>query len=581
MNDNALAATGGTSRVALGGLAQRLVQDGLLDEVAMHDAIGKAKEKRLSLVSHLVSSKVATARDIAISASNEFGVPLLDMDSIVPDLEVFRVVSDKLLAKHRVMPLMKRGKRLFLAVSDPTNLHALDEIRFQTSMSIEFVVVEDDKLQKAVDKAMDQAETVMPKFSDDDIDLENLEVTGGDEEAEAAALGRDDVEDAPIVRFVNKILLDAIKKGASDIHFEPYEKIFRIRTRLDGVLKEVALPPVQLAVKIVARLKVMARLDIAERRVPQDGRIKMRLSKNRAIDFRVSTCPTLFGEKVVTRILDPSSAMLGIDALGYEPFQRETYLRYLAKPQGMILVTGPTGSGKTVSLYTGLNILNTEDCNISTAEDPAEINLPGINQVNVNPKVGLTFAAALRAFLRQDPDVIMVGEIRDLETAEIAIKAAQTGHLVLSTLHTNDAPQTLTRLIDMGVKPYAIATSVSLIIAQRLARKLCTNCKQSIDIPPEALRKEGFQDADIASGIRIYRAVGCSQCTDGYKGRMGIYQVMPVTETIGRIIMEGGGAINISDQATKDGIWNLRRAGLEKVRSGLTSLEEVNNVTID
>ncbi len=565
----------------MGGLAQRLVQDGLLDDVAMHDAIGKAKEKRLSLVTHLVSSKVATARDIAISASNEFGVPLLDMDSIVPDMEVFRVVSDKLLAKHRVMPLMKRGKRLFLAVSDPTNLHALDEIRFQTSMSIEFVVVEDDKLQKAVDKAMDQAEAVMPKFSDDDIDLENLEVTGGDEEAEAAALGRDDVEDAPIVRFVNKILLDAIKKGASDIHFEPYEKIFRIRTRLDGVLKEVALPPVQLAVKIVARLKVMARLDIAERRVPQDGRIKMRLSKNRAIDFRVSTCPTLFGEKVVTRILDPSSAMLGIDALGYEPFQRETYLKYLAKPQGMILVTGPTGSGKTVSLYTGLNILNTEDCNISTAEDPAEINLPGINQVNVNPKVGLTFAAALRAFLRQDPDVIMVGEIRDLETAEIAIKAAQTGHLVLSTLHTNDAPQTLTRLIDMGVKPYAIATSVSLIIAQRLARKLCTNCKQSIDIPPEALRKEGFQDADIASGIRIYRAVGCSQCTDGYKGRMGIYQVMPVTETIGRIIMEGGGAINISDQATKDGIWNLRRAGLEKVRSGLTSLEEVNNVTID
>ena len=581
MNDNALAATGGTSRVSLGGLAQRLVQDGLLDDVAMHDAIGKAKEKRLSLVTHLVSSKVATARDIAISASNEFGVPLLDMDSIVPDMDVFRLVSDKLLQKHRVMPLMKRGKRLFLAVSDPTNLHALDEIRFQTSMSIEFVVVEDDKLQKAVDKAVDQAESVMPKFNDDDIDLENLEVTGGDEEAEAAALGRDDVEDAPIVRFVNKILLDAIKKGASDIHFEPYEKIFRIRTRLDGVLKEVALPPVQLAVKIVARLKVMARLDIAERRVPQDGRIKMRLSKNRAIDFRVSTCPSLFGEKVVTRILDPSSAMLGIDALGYEPAQREIYLRYLGKPQGMILVTGPTGSGKTVSLYTGLNILNTEDCNISTAEDPAEINLPGINQVNVNPKVGLTFAAALRAFLRQDPDVIMVGEIRDLETAEIAIKAAQTGHLVLSTLHTNDAPQTLTRLIDMGVKPYAIATSVSLIIAQRLARKLCTNCKQPIDIPPEALRKEGFEDADIASGIRIYRAVGCSQCTDGYKVRMGLYQVMPVTETIGRIIMEGGGAINISDQATKDGVWNLRRAGLEKVRSGLTSLEEVNNVTID
>jgi type IV pilus assembly protein PilB len=346
-------------------------------------------------------------------------------------------------------------------------------------------------------------------------------------------------------------------------------------------LKEVALPPVQLAVKIVARLKVMSRLDIAERRVPQDGRIKMRLSKNRAIDFRVSTCPTLFGEKVVTRILDPSSAMLGIDALGYEPVQRELYLKNLAKPQGMILVTGPTGSGKTVSLYTGLNILNKEDCNISTAEDPAEINLPGINQVNVNNKVGLTFASALRAFLRQDPDVIMVGEIRDLETAEIAIKAAQTGHLVLSTLHTNDAPQTLTRLVDMGVKPYAIATSVSLIIAQRLARKLCSNCKQPIDLPTEAAKKEGFEAADIENGIRVFRAVGCNLCTDGYKGRMGIYQVMPVTETIGRIIMEGGGAININDQATKDGVWNLRRSGLEKVRSGLTSLEEINSVTID
>jgi len=483
--------------------------------------------------------------------------------------------------KHRVLPLMKRGKRLFLAVADPTNLHALDEIRFQTSMSIEFVVVEDDKLQTAVTKAQDQAEAIMPSLSDDDFDLENLEVTGGDEDPSGDALGRDDVEDAPIVRFVNKILLDAIKKGASDIHFEPYEKLFRIRTRLDGVLKEVAMPPVQLAVKIVARLKVMARLDIAERRVPQDGRIKMRLSKNRAIDFRVSTCPTLFGEKVVTRILDPSSAMLGIDALGYEPFQRELYLKYLAKPQGMILVTGPTGSGKTVSLYTGLNILNTEDCNISTAEDPAEINLPGINQVNVNNKVGLTFASALRAFLRQDPDVIMVGEIRDLETAEIAIKAAQTGHLVLSTLHTNDAPQTLTRLVDMGVKPYAIATSVSLIIAQRLARKLCSNCKQPIDIPAEAAKKEGFEPADIEAGIRVYRAVGCGQCTDGYKGRMGIYQVMPVTETIGRIIMEGGGAMHINNQAVRDGIWNLRRAGLNKVKDGLTSLEEVNSVTID
>src|SRR5471030_1144769 len=580
MNDNAIASVGGTSRMALGGLAQRLVQDGLLNESSMQDAIARAKEKHSSLVTYLVTANLATARDIAISASNEFGVPLLDLDSVTPDMDAVKSVSDKLMQKHRVLPLLKRGKRLFLAVADPTNLHALDEIRFQTSMSIEFVVVEDDKLQTAVSKAIEQAESVLPSLTDDDFDLENLEVTGGDDDAREETPGRDDVEDAPIVRFVNKILLDAIKKGASDIHFEPYEKIFRIRTRLDGVLKEVALPPVQLAVKIVARLKVMARLDIAERRVPQDGRIKMRLSKNRAIDFRVSTCPTLFGEKVVTRILDPSSAMLGIDALGYEPFQRELYLKFLAKPQGMILVTGPTGSGKTVSLYTGLNILNTEDTNISTAEDPAEINLPGVNQVNVNNRVGLTFAAALRAFLRQDPDVIMVGEIRDLETAEIAIKAAQTGHLVLSTLHTNDAPQTLTRLIDMGVKPYAIATSVSLIIAQRLARRLCNTCKQIVDVPKEALLKEGFSQADVAAGIRVYRAVGCGQCTDGYKGRLGLYQVMPVTETIGRIIMEGGGAMNINDQAVRDGVWNLRRAGLNKVKDGVTSLEEVNSVTI-
>ncbi|MBS0397241.1 MAG: type IV-A pilus assembly ATPase PilB [Proteobacteria bacterium] len=581
MNDNALATTAGGGRACLGGLAQRLVQDGLIEEAAMQDAIARAREKRSSLVSFLVTSNMASARDIAISASNEFGVPLLDLDAVALDMDSVRVVSDKLLQKHRVLPLTRRGKRLFLAVSDPTNLHALDEIRFQTSMSIEFVVVEDDKLQSAVNKAIEQVDVAMPNLVDEDFDLENLEVTGGDEDADAESLGRDDVEDAPIVRFVNKILLDAIKKGASDIHFEPYEKYFRIRNRLDGVLKEVALPPAQLATKIIARLKVMSRLDIAERRVPQDGRIKMRLSKNRAIDFRVSSCPTLFGEKVVTRILDPSSAMLGIDALGYEPFQREIYLKYLAKPQGMILVTGPTGSGKTVSLYTGLNILNTEDTNISTAEDPAEINLPGINQVNVNPKVGLTFAAALRAFLRQDPDVVMVGEIRDLETAEIAIKAAQTGHLVLSTLHTNDAPQTLTRLVDMGVKPYAIATSVSLIIAQRLARKLCTNCKAPVDVPPEALLKEGFEPADVEAGIRVYRAVGCGQCNDGYKGRVGIYQVMPVTETIGRIIMEGGNAIAIGDQAQQDGVWNLRRSGLQKVKDGLTSLEEVNSVTVD
>jgi type IV pilus assembly protein PilB len=580
MNDNAMMALG-ASKSGLGGLPQRLVQDGLVDEPTMMDAMTAAKERRVSVVTQLVTSGAANAREIAIAASHEFGVPLLDLDSVQLDLETVKLVSDKLLLKHRVLPLLRRGKRLFLAVSDPTNLHAIDEIKFATGLGIEAVVVEDNKLQAAVTKAIEQVDTSMPTLAEDDFDLENLDVSAGDENLDNEAVTRDDVEDAPIVRFVNKVLLDAIKKGASDIHFEPYEKTFRIRTRLDGVLKEVAMPPVQLSVKIAARLKVMSRLDIAERRVPQDGRIKMRLSKNRAIDFRVSTCPTLFGEKIVLRILDPSSAMLGIDALGYENFQKEIYLKYLAKPQGMILVTGPTGSGKTVSLYTGLNILNTEDCNISTCEDPAEIQMAGINQVNVHPKVGLTFASALRAFLRQDPDVIMVGEIRDLETAEIALKAAQTGHLVLSTLHTNDAPQTLTRLVDMGVKPYAIATSVSLIIAQRLARKLCSNCKHKLDIPAEALHKEGFTDEDLKKNLAIYGPKGCSQCVDGYKGRVGLYQVMPVSEAIGRIIMEGGNAMSITQEATREGVWDLRRAGLQKVKDGLTSLDEINRVTVD
>ena len=569
------------SRSGLGGLPQRLVQDGVVDEAGMHLALQAAAEKRTSFVTQLISAGAATAREIALAAASEYGVPLLDLNSLAVDLDTVKVVSDKLLIKHRVLPLFRRGKRLFLGVADPTNLHAIDEIKFQTGLAVEAIVVEDDKLQKYLDKAIEQADTSMPGLGDDEgVDLEALEVSGGDEEL-GADVSRDDVEDAPIVRFVNKIMLDAIRRGASDIHFEPYEKTFRVRLRMDGVLKEVAQPPVQLAGKISARLKVMSRLDIAERRVPQDGRIKMRLSKTRAIDFRMSTCPTLFGEKIVLRILDPSQAMLGIDALGYEVHQKLLYLKHLAKPQGMILVTGPTGSGKTVSLYTGLNILNREDTNISTAEDPAEINLPGVNQVNVNNKVGLTFAAALRSFLRQDPDVVMVGEIRDLETAEIAIKAAQTGHLVLSTLHTNDAPQTLTRLIDMGVKPYAIATSVSLIIAQRLARRLCVNCKQLIDIPAEALRKEGFQEADIAAGMKLYGPKGCQSCTDGYKGRVGLYQVMENSDAIGRIIMGGGHATDIADQAVKEGVWDLRRSGLEKVKAGMTSIEEINSVTIE
>jgi type IV pilus assembly protein PilB len=580
MNENASLALGG-SRSGLGGLPQRLVQDGVVEEAAMLEALNSARDRKTSVVTQLVSSGAANARDIAIAASSEFGVPLFDLDSVNTDIEIVRLVTDKLLTKHRVLPVFRRGKRLFLAVADPTNLHAIDEIKFQTGLGVEAVVVEDDKLQKAVDKAIEQAEAQMPNLGDDDgMDLESLEVTGGEDELDDK-VSRDDVEDAPIVRFVNKLMLDAIRRGASDIHFEPYEKMYRVRFRMDGVLKEIAQPPVQLAGKLSARLKVMSRLDIAERRVPQDGRIKMRLSKNRAIDFRVSTCPTLFGEKIVLRILDASQAMLGIDALGYEPFQKELYTKYLAKPQGMILVTGPTGSGKTVSLYTGLNILNREDTNISTAEDPSEINLPGVNQVNVNAKVGLTFAAAMRAFLRQDPDVIMVGEIRDLETAEIAIKAAQTGHLVLSTLHTNDAPQTLTRMVDMGVKPYAIATSVSLIIAQRLARRLCSNCKQPMDIPKEALLKEGFQEADVAAGLKIFAPKGCSSCTDGYKGRVGIYQVLPVTDAIARIILAGGSAVEIADEARREGVWDLRRSGLEKVKAGMTSLEEINSVTID
>lgn len=567
------------SQSSLSGLPRRLVQDGIISEDAIQDAAVAARKAKTSLVPYLVANNLADSRAIAVAASHEFGVPLLDLDAAEIDLDVLRSVDQKLLNKHRVLPLVRRGQRLFLGISDPTNLQAIDEIKFQTSLRIDPVVVEQAKLEERITKALEAVDTSMSSLDEDDFDdLDNLDVSSGNEEQDDVT--RDDIEDAPVVRFVNKVLLDAIKRGASDVHFEPYEKIFRVRTRLDGVLSGIAQPPVALANKVCARLKVMSRLDIAERRVPQDGRIKMRLSKNRAIDFRVSTCPTLFGEKIVLRILDPSSAKLGIDALGYDERQKRMYLKHLAKPYGMILVTGPTGSGKTVSLYTGLNILNTEDRNISTAEDPAEINLPGINQVNVNPKVGLTFASALKAFLRQDPDVIMVGEVRDLETAEIAIKAAQTGHLVLSTLHTNDAPRTLTRMVDMGVKPYAIASSVSLIIAQRLARRLCDNCKEVKDIPHEALEKEGFGKKEL-NGLKIFGAVGCKLCNDGYKGRLGIFQVMEVSEIMGRIIMEGGNAMQIADQAAKEGVVDLRRAGLNKVKEGLTSLDEINRVTIE
>ena len=477
-----------TPNTHLSGLPGRLVRDGLLDENAARNATDQAKKKRIPFVTYLVEHQILASKEIAAAASNEFGVPLFDIASMELEQAPINLVEEKLIRQHHALPLFKRGKRLFVAVSDPTNLQALDEFKFHTGVSTDAVLVEEDKLAKAIESTLDaQDSNQIGDLLDEDLDnlaISSGEVDHNDDDPEAG------IDDTPVVRFVNKVLLDAINKGASDIHFEIYEKAFRVRLRQDGVLREVANPPINLATKMTARIKVMSRMDIAERRVPQDGRIKMQLSKNRAIDFRVNTCPTLFGEKIVLRILDPSSAKLGIDALGYEDFQKKLFMEAIHKPYGMVLVTGPTGSGKTVSLYTALNILNTEDRNISTAEDPAEINLEGINQVNMNPKAGLTFSSALRAFLRQDPDIIMVGEIRDLETAEIAVKAAQTGHLVLSTLHTNDAPQTLTRLANMGVAPFAIATSIHLIIAQRLARRLCSSCKKPIEVPDEALLKD-------------------------------------------------------------------------------------------
>ncbi|VAW80728.1 Type IV fimbrial assembly, ATPase PilB [hydrothermal vent metagenome] len=560
------------------GLAKRLVSDGLLAEELANEAQEKALKEREPFVSYLVSNNLLDSVSIASSACQEFGIPLFDLSAMDLDSSPISLVDEKLIRQHRTLPLFKRGNRLFVAVSDPTNLQALDEIKFHTGISTETVLVEEDKLSKAIEHILDTADTSMSDLLDEDLD--NLDIEGGDDIDAANDSMETDIDDTPVVRFVNKVLLDAINKGASDIHIEPYEHEFRIRFRQDGVLHEVANPPVSMATRLVSRIKVMSKMDIAERRAPQDGRIKMKLSKKRAIDFRVSSCPTLFGEKIVMRILDPTSAQLGIDALGYEDDQKELYMSALNKPYGMILVTGPTGSGKTVSLYTGLNILNTADRNISTCEDPVEINLSGINQCHMNPKAGLTFATALRAFLRQDPDIIMVGEIRDLETAEIAIKAAQTGHMVMSTLHTNDAPQTLTRLANMGVPSYNIASSVNLIIAQRLARRLCSNCKKPADVPKHALLEEGFKEEDIES-IKLYEAVGCDQCADGYKGRVGIYQVMPITEAMGRIIMEGGNAIQLGDQARSEGIPDLRESGLKKVSLGVTSLEEINRVTKD
>jgi type IV pilus assembly protein PilB len=569
-------ATPGT-KIQFSGLARKLVHDGLITDAQAQEAYEAATKKKVPFVTHLVENKIADSRSIAQSAAEEFGVPLLDIDAVELESDVVKLVKEGLIRKHHSLPLYKRGNRLFIAVSDPTNLQALDEIKFHVGMSTEAVLVQDDKLARAIDKALEAADTSLSELADSDLD--DVEFVDEDTVAAAGDVSESEADDTPVVRFVNKVMLDAINKGASDIHFEPYEKSYRVRFRQDGVLREVAAPPVGMSPRLAARLKVMSRLDISERRVPQDGRIKLNLSKNRAIDFRVNTCPTLFGEKIVLRILDPNSAKLGVDALGFEPEQKELFLEALHKPYGMLLVTGPTGSGKTVTLYTGVNILNQPDVNISTAEDPVEINLPGINQVNVNNKVGLTFPSALRAFLRQDPDIILVGEIRDLETAEIGIKAAQTGHMVLSTLHTNDAPQTLTRMVNMGVPPYNIAGSVNLIIAQRLARRLCNQCKKVLDLPREALLEEGFSEKDVAAGLKIYGPNGCDQCSGGYKGRVGIYQVMPVSEEMGRIIMEGGNAMQLAEQAKKEGIPDLRESGLKKVKDGITSLDELNRVT--
>lgn len=559
------------------GLTRRLVSEGLLSEEQATEASTAASKSKVPIVKYLVDNNLIDALSLANIASFEFGVPLFDLDSIDYELLPKGIVSEQLITKHHALPIFKRSKRLFVAVSDPTNLIALDEFQFHSKLTVDAILVEDTKLSKLIDKVIDEQESQnLAEF--DDADLDNLDVEGGEQDNQDEE--KVDSDDAPIVRFVNKILLDAIKKGASDLHFEPYEKNYRVRFRIDGILHEVSSPPSNLSTRIAARLKVMSRLDISERRIPQDGRIKLKLSKNKAIDFRVSTLPTLFGEKIVMRILDPSSAMLGIEVLGYEADQRKLYEDAIFKPQGMVLVTGPTGSGKTVSLYTGVNMLNTPERNISTAEDPVEINLSGVNQVNVNPKAGLDFSSALRAFLRQDPDIILVGEIRDLETAEIAIKAAQTGHMVLSTLHTNSAPETLTRLVNMGVAPFNIATSVNLVIAQRLARRLCEHCKQVKEIPDEALRESGFTEEQIGT-FEIYEPIGCDSCTQGYKGRVGIYQVMPVSDAMGRIIMEGGNAIDIADQAQKEGINDLHQSGLLKVMQGVTSLEEVNRVTQD
>ncbi|MGZ4997692.1 MAG: type IV-A pilus assembly ATPase PilB [Methylobacter sp.] len=557
------------------GLTRCLIAKGLLTEADAQIHSQEAQKNQIPLIRYLVSNKLIDSKALATQASIEFGVPFFDLDAFDCRRLPINLVGEKLIRKCHALPLFSRSKTLFVAVSDPTDFRALDDFKFHSRLNPEAILVEEDKLIKAIEAALEAADNSMTDMLDEDLD--NLDITAGEEDTSKSEV-TSDIDDAPIVRYVNKILLDSIKQGVSDIHMEPYEKTFRIRYRSDGILRQVATPPASIANRLVSRLKVMSKMDIAERRVPQDGRIKMTLSKNRAIDFRVNTCPTLFGEKVVLRILDPTSAQLGIEKLGFEPEQQRIFLEAINKPYGLVLVTGPTGSGKTVSLYTGLNILNTMERNISTAEDPVEITVEGINQVNMNPKAGLTFASALRAFLRQDPDIIMVGEIRDLETAEIAVKAAQTGHLVLSTLHTNDAPQTLNRLLQMGIPPFNIVSAVNLIMAQRLGRRLCEHCKVPADLPDKVLLTAGFKEEELRD-LKIFSAVGCEHCTNGYKGRVGVYQVLTLTEKMRSLILNGGNTDQLAECALAEGFNDLRRSGLNKVRMGITSLEEIDRIT--
>ncbi len=565
--------------VGITGIARRLVLDGALEEGAAREAMAEATKERQPLAGYLLEKKLIAPADLAAANSIEFGMPLFDVTSLDPAQSGIKLVSEELVRKHSVLPLFKRGGRLFVGVADPTNTRTLDEIKFHTNLTVEPILVDEDRIKRTIDLWLESADALNDAVGDDE-GMEGIEVGGGDDELAGDTGINAKGDDTPVVKFINKVLVDGIRRGASDVHFEPYETDYRVRLRIDGLLKQVAKVPVKLSPRIAARLKVMAQLDIAEKRVPQDGRIKLNLSKTKQIDFRVSTLPTLFGEKIVLRILDAGAAKLGIDKLGYEEDQKELFLGAVQKPYGMVLVTGPTGSGKTVSLYTALNILNDDSRNISTVEDPVEIRVPGINQVQMNIKRGMTFAAALRSFLRQDPDVIMVGEIRDLETAEIAIKAAQTGHMVLSTLHTNDAPQTISRLMNMGVAPFNITSSVTLVIAQRLARRL-HDCKRPQQLPDHALLAEGFTPEEVHAGITLYEAVGCSECTEGYKGRTGLYQVMPMTEEIQAIVLAGGNVQQISEAAQRSGVRDLRQSALLKVRNGFTSLAEINRVTKD